>query len=369
MEVEGMKMKLIITASLLALSALATVVLAGAQVDVVIPDFANIPILTPGEVIPIVTPAIPASIRAKYGLDPRADDGYEYPSSVDANDVYRRVYPNGQMRYEPTERPRDPLDPTRLGVERVHAFRSRWARVNEANHELPDEDIWSWPVPEALKKSWGCWGQQSTRDRYAALMLLPARWEDRNPALCVFDLRSGLRWQREVPLKEAVEQARALASTEKDPFALQQPAFHNTGYVGVSGDGSRILAVVCRRDYRLSLVFFYADSGDLLRILAFPYRSQYVESGGIGGVGRTGGGDRFILSFYHDRFHDPAATERKSDTECESYLVDPDGNVKCRFVDGDGKSVRAGVTRNERFAVRVPPHDGGRLVVYRLPPP
>jgi len=349
--------------SLAALGVMAVPLSQPSRADVVTVNPEAVPTLAPLSVHVTAADRLPGALEKRFGLA-QPWSGFSVGLDENPNLTYRRSHPYPTMLYQM----KDPFGPLRggPGVVGVEAYHYHWPWPPPNPNSLPPEEkvvVWRWNVPGPLVDSYRAWAHRPGKERHAALCLYPpARpvW-DRDPIVFLFDALSGLLWQRELPAR----------STPLPPCTGRIAGISDKlcVFLAMTSDGARILALVNPKPSRNACVLFVLNGrGEITRTLVFPDRlgrGQPTSSGGY--MRRSPSGTRFLLHVDHI-----AQIEAEDGTgprwyESETYLIDGDGNLLCRFVDERGRP--ALVTRlGDAYAAGVR-HAGGEHhhLIYRLP--
>jgi hypothetical protein len=263
-------------------------------------------------------------------------DMYDIKADKDPNQIYRKARPLPEigMIYPPGY---DPLSGVSTDVQGVSGWKRRWPWPVPDATRVSSEivTVWEWHIPQPLKGSYPSFRGNTYQDHYATLCLtaLERQRQPREPVLCSFDARSGLRWKVSLPVNAALEEySKHLGQT-----ILWQKT-NGMPDVSMTQDGSRTLAAIGLKTLDMapqtfSLLFVYGPQGDLLHTRVFPDRVLL-------GLHRTFSTDLFGLSFQWK----PSEAQKKqyrlemgtTPDISDIYLVDREGNLLRRFVDERG---------------------------------
>jgi hypothetical protein len=335
--------------------------------DVTLVQIASVPSLKPLHIVKKERGALPVSVQKQFKFY-EVNLGYGVGNGdQDPNELYRKARPLPEMAILLTK-PFSGLEPRTLGVEAIEGFRLQWQppateairrdrSLGISRWKEERKVMWRWDVPVSLKRCWESWTCPSG-DRYAALVLAPPKGENRNPQLCYFDAPSGFQWKQEIPLNETLLQMQSLVPAPAD--RNEDTMDYQSIQAGITEDGSRILVIVPRSKLDLSVLFVYSDVGILLHTFVFPGHK-------VTDIFRTPQGQRFLLRSSRtvtDETRSGKATWRH---ESVSYLIDAEGQVKCRFEDEEGRGfVALRVSADEAFIFGLKGTSGPALI-YALP--
>jgi len=288
----------------------------------------------------------------------------------DPNEAYRQVYSFPELKYTSTR-----VLPERLkrGLSDLAASKRQWIWPPPEGYEryVPPEQqmrLWRWEVPLELQDYYYEFGRSDGHDRYAVLGLFKTKiTREADPHLFYFDTLTGLKWQARIPIFITCQRYLEQASQEQD-FSLQQLM------LGITRDGERVLVVASMDSLSKSLLFVYDGQGRLLRARVVPQAWSVPVGASLWGhlfskIGRSASGNYFILDF---TWSDPSGIG----TLKASHLIDSEGRIRGRFVDGEGRPIEL----SSLGTTRMPGETGGyavatrkiregqwKILLYRLP--
>jgi hypothetical protein len=209
----------------------------------------------------------------------------------------------------------DPPFTSGFGLKRLEAYPAG------AIDKESDSPLWSWDIPKVLQNSSGSKWARAGRFHAVAfweILTTPVK-KGQEPTLVSVDARTGIRWQREIPLRQTL--------TEQ-PVSGGIPT-NLSLYLKPSADGERVLAFIPLAS--ATLTFVYDGSGNLLRRLVIPELP-------LSSVQTKTSGHLFLLDF-----GTPKGTE--------TYLADYEGRLRAHFTRSKNQGTAAStVSPDGRYA-------------------
>lgn len=298
------------------------------------------------------------TLMHRYGIE-RPSDGYGIGTEEDPNVQYKRARPFPEIEVTGVF---PPWINHNAGLTLVESTRLHWPWPSPVPG-LPEskrQKLWRWEVPKPLQRHWWSEARGHGADRHWALCLYDNHVsrkspETADPQLFYFDTLTGLRWQTTIPVRAALMDIAALSNI------YGGDAGNAKVQLGITPDGSRVLAFVSRPDKKTSLLCVFDGSGRLLRTLRFP---GYTAVGGMmylanpDQLERSPSGRTFLLSL-------EAGGGNVSDVAC---LLDAEGTLITRFASEEGKAIQVTVL-SDKYALARSDRPKGKSweYVYQLP--
>ena len=313
-----------------------------------------------------------------YGFDRYDDPTYELKSGENPDAVAQQRWPHPRL----TVLQKYPKPVTQgyipYGILAVDGIRI-WKRAKESAADtasVREKRVWRWQIPKEKEESRFYLSPNLYRERFASLCLIPHDVKD--TTLYNFEMESGLRWQAQVPLYEAIHEGEKRLGLKVDATRLLNGEAVSDVKTISTQDGSRTLVSVCvneagEHDLRCIFLFIYDEKGALLRTRIFPNRIFWgtLQGENTKGFGRTPTTDQFEFTFIWT----PSESEKKQHSmknnfTMESFLLDASGNIQGRFVGTDGRPSDIGFLSDTYALVTRPQADGTQhRLLYRLPSP
>jgi hypothetical protein len=324
-----------------------------AAVPVVEIDLATTPIVRPTFALHAMGSKERNAFLSQYGFSP-PDPGFGYGFNEDPNPAYKKAFPFPEIILES-------LFPdaifnvqsNQLGLKRVRAITRSWVLAPNTNPREVEHVVWAWDVPEPLRKLCYSEANSDAKNRDWVLCLYSPT-ETKVPAIPVepqlfyFDAQSGLKWQTTLPLSQIV----ASIPLARDGYFASRDI-----QLGITSDGSRILALITCPERHMTLLCVFDGKGTLLKTSQFEGCSALATSTLPWQLMRSTSGQTHVIGLRHQ-------FDNRGDV---SLLVNRDGDVITRFENEEGKTVQI-LAVNDKFAF-VQNVEAGHVKNYIIPLP
>ena len=320
-------------------------------------DLASAPIVVPAAIQTADNHKTLQTLRSQFGII-EPIQGFHVSFAKDPNLTYKQACPFPEIKLE-SMFPSSPnrAHVTTLGVHRVMATVRYWIWPPRDQKTALDpvwQTVWQWDVPKSLQTQWFSEAHGSGADRYWALCLYPPQdakipSTPVEPQLFYFDTQNGLKWHAAIP-------ASTILSTA--PVVPVSSVRLRSVKLGITADGSRVLALLSYPEKDISLLYVFDGNGKLLKTSQFVgYTAQ--ESGSPSWQFlRSSNGKSHVLVLQH---HFDTSTDTP-------FLVDADGNIVTRFANDEGKPVQI-IQVTDKYAVAQRLRSDGSFLhcIYQLP--